>query len=93
MTSAAQRRLADVRRRFEWWDTQPTLHLMVYPHRDGLKLTLLYMHRGERAQVHRDVLLEAVWSPKEVTEAKIVSWAERGLSAYLAAQQEKPDTE
>lgn len=84
MSSAAQRRLADVRRRFDWWDAQPTLHLMLYPHREGIKLSLLYMHRQKNGQQARDVLLEAIWAPREVTEEKIVSWAQRGLEAYLA---------
>ena len=82
--SAAQRRRSDVRRRFEWWDMQPTLHLMVYPHRDGVKLTLLYMHRSKAGKVEREVLIEAIWAPREVDQEKIVSWAQRGLEAYLA---------
>jgi hypothetical protein len=82
--SAAQRRRSDVRKRFEWWDDQPTLHLMVYPCREGMKLSLTYRHRPTGLRVEYEVLLEAVWSPREVTQEKIVSWAQRGLEAYLA---------
>ncbi len=84
MSSAAQRRLADVRKRFDWWEVQPTLHLMLYPSRDGIKLSLLYMHRQKNGQTAREVLLEASWAPREVTQEKIVSWAQAGLSHYLA---------
>lgn len=84
MGQGAQHRLADVRKRFSWWDQQPALSLTIFPTRDGLKLSMRYTWRGGRGQMETKTLLESVWSPREVTEEKIVSWAQRGLSTYLA---------
>lgn len=74
--------------RFPWYDRQPTLHLLVYPTADGIKLSLTFKERNGLGQLATNVLLEAVWAPREVTQEKIVSWAERALSAYIAQQVE-----
>lgn len=83
-SSAAQRRQADVRRRFAWWDTSPKLSLSLWPTRDGMRLVARYGEQTKSGQRNDRIILEATWAPQECTEAKIVDWAQRGLSAYLA---------
>lgn len=84
--SAAQRRHSDVRKRFLWWDDDPHLHLLIYPTRDGLKLTLGYRWKGKGARKHEKVLIQAEWAPRDVTEARVVDWARRALEAYQAQE-------
>jgi len=84
MSSAAERRLADVRKRFSWWDTHPQLTLSIWPTKDGLNLSLRTRTMLKNGQRDDHLVLEATWAPAEVTEAKIVDWAQRGLAHYLA---------
>lgn len=84
LSSAAKRRQADVRRRFDWWDTSPKLTLSLWPTRDGLRLVARYGEQTRSGQRNDRIILEATWAPRECTEAKILDWAQRGLSAYLA---------
>lgn len=56
---------------------------MIYPDRDGLKLTLVFMHRDSKGQRHAETLASAKWAPPEVTQERCVDWAQRALAAYL----------
>jgi hypothetical protein len=84
VTQAAKRRQADVRRRFDWWDTAPKLTVSLWPTVDGIKMVARYGEMDRKGVRNDHIVLEATWTPRECTEAKIVDWAQRGLAHYLA---------
>ena len=61
----------------------PSLHLLIYPTPDCLRLSLVvyYSRPGQRRTCK--VLREAQWRPKEVTERKLAEWGRDALAAWL----------
>ena len=62
----------------------PSLHLMVWPTVDALRLSLVlyYTTLGQRRTC--TVLRSAEWRPREVTQRLLVEWGQRALADWLA---------
>jgi hypothetical protein len=64
----------------------PSLHLLVWATRDGMRLSLVMYHSLPGARRSCTVLRDATWRPKEVSEVALVDWGRRALADWL----EKP---
>lgn len=63
----------------------PELHLRVFATPVGMKL-VASLYWPETAPYNRrvEVLTEAIWQPREVTEELVVDWGQRALAKWLA---------
>ena len=68
----------------------PSLHLLIWPTADCMRISLVvyYSRPGQRRTCK--VLRDASWSPREVTELKLVQWAHRALESWLSEQAMDP---
>lgn len=65
----------------------PELHLRVFATPVGMKLVAsLYYPETEPYNRRVEVLTEAVWQPREVTEESVVDWGQRALARWLAGR-------
>ena len=61
----------------------PSLHLLVWPSMDGMRLSLVIYHSSPGIRRTCTVLRDAIWQPKEVSEKALVEWGRRAPSDWL----------
>jgi len=67
----------------------PSLHLLIWPTPDCVRLSLVIYYTVPGMRRTCRVLRQAEWTPKEVTEQKLVQWGQRALATYLNELAEK----
>ena len=61
----------------------PSLHLLIWPTRDAVRLSLVIYYSRPGMRRTCKVLRSAEWNPKEVTERTLIDWGQRAMAAYL----------
>jgi LmbE family N-acetylglucosaminyl deacetylase len=71
----------------------PSIHLLIYPTPDCMRLSLVIYYTRPGMRRTCKVLREAQWRPKEVSEQKLIDWAQRALAGWLEAETLPPEEE
>jgi hypothetical protein len=66
----------------------PSLHLIVWPTVDCLRLSLVIYRTVPGMRRTCEVIRSAAWQPREVSERRLVEWAHRACADWLADAQE-----
>jgi hypothetical protein len=64
----------------------PELQMRVWAAPQGMRLAAVLWLPGPKFGRASKVLAQATWAPKDVTEAKVVDWGRRALTAWLDEQ-------
>lgn len=62
----------------------PALHLLIWRTPSCLRLSLVIYHSRPGGRRSCTILRDAEWTPKEVTERKLVEWGQRAMADWLA---------
>ena len=69
--------------------TFPELHMRISATPVGMRLVVSLYKPGTRFQRRVEVISEAVWTPRTVSERDVIDWGRRALAKWLADHPEE----